>query len=173
MLLDMAAISTAPENGEVWVPVVNFPQYEVSNTGRVRSPRGILTNQLAGGLYLRVQLWSCGRKVDARISALVCEAFNGPKPFPEAMCLHRDDNQLNNRSDNLYWGTSLDNAEDRKRNQTYYKGESHPRAKLTWEIVRAVRAEYKRGTSQMKLQQIFGIAQPYISEIVRNRVWIE
>lgn len=62
-------------------------------------------------------VWS---KIDARFIAvykgktykvhqLVCEAFNGPKPFPGAVVMHLDENAANNRPDNLAWGTQSEN----------------------------------------------------------------
>jgi hypothetical protein len=44
-----------------------------------------------------------------RVYQLVCEAFNGPKPFEQAVCMHIDENRLNNRADNLRWGTQKEN----------------------------------------------------------------
>lgn len=40
---------------------------------------------------------------------LVCEAFHGPKPSPEAVVIHLDENALNNRPENLKWGTQKEN----------------------------------------------------------------
>jgi len=44
-----------------------------------------------------------------KIHQAVCEAFHGPKPFPAAVVLHRDESGLNNRPDNLEWGTQKKN----------------------------------------------------------------
>lgn len=44
-----------------------------------------------------------------KISRLVCEAFNGPPPFPRAVAMHLDENPANNRSGNLGWGTQKEN----------------------------------------------------------------
>ena len=40
---------------------------------------------------------------------LVCEAFHGPKPFDRAVVIHKDENALNNRPENLKWGTQKEN----------------------------------------------------------------
>lgn len=44
-----------------------------------------------------------------RIHRLVCEAFHGPAPFNNAIVLHIDEDGLNNRADNLRWGTQKEN----------------------------------------------------------------
>lgn len=44
-----------------------------------------------------------------KVHQAVCEAFHGPKPFPEAVVIHRDENGLNNRPENLRWGTQKEN----------------------------------------------------------------
>jgi len=44
-----------------------------------------------------------------KIHQAVCEAFHGPKPFPEAVVIHLDEDGLNNRPGNLKWGTQKEN----------------------------------------------------------------
>lgn len=44
-----------------------------------------------------------------KIHQAVCEAFHGPKPFPKAVVIHLDENALNNRPENLKWGTQKEN----------------------------------------------------------------
>lgn len=65
----------------------------------------------------RFGVWS---KTDARfitvhkgktykVARLICEAFNGPPPFPKAVVMHLDENAANNRPSNLQWGTQKEN----------------------------------------------------------------
>lgn len=44
-----------------------------------------------------------------KVHRLVCEAFHGPAPFERAVVLHLDENALNNRPENLQWGTQKEN----------------------------------------------------------------
>ena len=44
-----------------------------------------------------------------KVHQLVCAAFHGPKPFPKAVVIHLDENALNNRAENLKWGTQKEN----------------------------------------------------------------
>lgn len=44
-----------------------------------------------------------------KVHRLVCEAFHGPPPFKGAVVIHIDENALNNRPENLRWGTQKEN----------------------------------------------------------------
>ena len=44
-----------------------------------------------------------------KVHRLICEAFNGPPPFENAVAMHRDENAANNRPTNLKWGTQREN----------------------------------------------------------------
>ena len=101
-----------------------MPEYMVSNLGRVMRlpsvgpmPHGG-TRQYGGkphigqwakgpGRYGRYVLPFRGKTY--KVASLVCEAFNGPKPFPKWDCMHIDEDARNNRADNLRWGTRKEN----------------------------------------------------------------
>lgn len=62
--------------------------------------------------YRNVMLrrWGGGpRQQPRKVHQLVCEAFHGPKPFDAAVVIHLDENALNNRPENLKWGTQKEN----------------------------------------------------------------
>ncbi|WP_316194419.1 HNH endonuclease signature motif containing protein [Bradyrhizobium sp. SZCCHNRI3052] len=44
-----------------------------------------------------------------RVAVLICEAFNGEKPFADAVVMHLDEDSRNNRPTNLEWGTQKEN----------------------------------------------------------------
>lgn len=132
--------------GEVWKVVPSAPQFLVSSEGRIMvapyeapMPHGG-TRQYGGEPHFGV--WN---KQDARfiivhkgrtykVAQLVCEAFNGPKPFPDAVCMHKDENAANNRPGNLEWGTQKENL-NAPRFQEYRhlkRGESHPAYGVKW-----------------------------------------
>lgn len=46
---------------------------------------------------------------NVKIHRLVCEAFHGPPPFPNAVVIHFNENALDNRPENLRWGTQKEN----------------------------------------------------------------
>lgn len=57
----------------------------------------------------------CGRFITRqggktyKVARLVCEAFHGPAPADQPVCMHLDENAANNRPDNLAWGTQKEN----------------------------------------------------------------
>lgn len=63
-----------------------------------------------------------------KVAQLICEAFHGPKPFLEAVCMHLDENAANNRPDNLSWGTQKDNLNAQRflEYKRLKRGEMHP-----------------------------------------------
>lgn len=44
-----------------------------------------------------------------KIHQLVCEAFHGEKPFPDAVVIHINEDAHDNRPENLKWGTQKEN----------------------------------------------------------------
>ena len=44
-----------------------------------------------------------------KVHQLVCEAFHGPKPFPDAVVIHLNEDAHDNRPENLKWGTQKEN----------------------------------------------------------------
>ena len=66
-----------------------------------------------------------------KIHRLICEAFHGPPPDGKNVVLHLDENALNNRPENLSWGTQKENL-NAKGFIEYCKGrtgENSPHAK--------------------------------------------
>lgn len=121
---------------EIWKPVVGFEDtYEISSEGNLRSldrviggPRGDRTwkgrpvrgNVGGAGGYRRVALRRGERQQWATFHTLVLEAFVGPRP-EGMMCRHLDGDPLNNRLENLRWGTREENAQDSIRHGTHYQ----------------------------------------------------
>lgn len=112
---------------EEWRDIASCPGYQASSLGRIRSldrqihrkdgrqrfSRGrVLRFSLAdryGRLYPFVNVPPRG---PTKVHLLVLEAFEGPHPADLPFGLHRDDDPLNNRPANLYWGSQPDNSQD-------------------------------------------------------------
>lgn len=103
---------------EEWREIKDFPGYQISNTGKVRSRvnnrHGLgteyhelspYTSQLG---YKSIQM---GRGNRRSIHQLVASAFI-PNPCNLPLVRHLDDNPRNNNVDNLAWGTQTDNMQD-------------------------------------------------------------
>ena len=91
-----------------WRKVEGF-EYEVSNTGLVRS---LKTNNVLSARvsrYATVTLCSDGIQKQVTIHRLAAEAFL-PNPLNLPMINHKDENKLNNNVDNLEWCDAVYNA---------------------------------------------------------------
>jgi len=104
---------------ERWLSVPGWPQYEVSDQGRVKSlgnqfnrKEKILRPGLMTG-YRHVIL--CDKKPKrrwkVRIAELVLVVFVGPRPTGLVM-RHLNDVRLDDRLSNLTWGTQSENLHD-------------------------------------------------------------
>lgn len=119
---------------EVWKPVPSEPGVHASSYGRILQAPGYAplpnggyrlytpkprvgsisrANKAAAHEYRLVMVSRRGpdgpRQHPRKVHQLVCEAFHGPKPFPEAVVIHLDENAHNNCPENLKWGTQKEN----------------------------------------------------------------
>lgn len=166
---------------EEWRPIAGASFYEVSNLGRVRSfrplhpkhPRRLTPIVLSSNRdsvgYARAKIrYDDGRVLTKKVSQLVCEAWNGPRPFTKAMVRHLDGNNHNDRFDNLKWGTAKENKLDSIKHGTWMHGESHHAARITKDQVIQIRTsneDYKVLSSR------FGVGTSMISHIKTGRRW--
>lgn len=172
---------------ETWRPVKAFPDYTISSLGRVRSVRlrrgsraeingGILKGSIErtsrGYQRTNVSLCKDGQRHVARIHHLVLDAFAGARPR-NSIARHLNGNSLDNRAENLSWGSHLENTRDAIRHGTLKKppilrGEGHHKATLSDEQVANIRAlKYVRGTQAAMAKQ-YGVAEITISRIRRG-----
>ena len=104
-----------------WREVPSLPEYMASSSGflmrkphleempygGVRSYGGVPTRGQWAGDCRRYILRYKGRTY--KVARLICEAFHGPPPFPNAVCMHIDEDSRNNCADNLQWATQKQN----------------------------------------------------------------
>ena len=113
---------------------------------------------------------------------------HGPIP-PGFLVCHRCDNPPCVRPDHLFLGRSEDNVADmvkkgrhvsrageasgsRRRPESRPRGEDNVRAKLTTEMVLAIREEFaSKGTPKLTLARRYGVNPSTISSIVLRRTW--
>jgi hypothetical protein len=84
----------------------SFGNIFASSKGRLRHKTGHIS---CGHLYRTGYYYTtldCGTMLVHRI---ICEAFHGPPPFPDAVVNHKDENRGNNHAENLEWLSSADN----------------------------------------------------------------
>lgn len=117
---------------EIWRPVPSEPSVLVSSLGRVLQPpsyaplpnggfRAYMPEPRVGQVaksqktakheyyHIMLKRYSGNRQSPRKVHQLVCEAFHGPKPFEKAVVMHLDEDALNNRPENLKWGTQKEN----------------------------------------------------------------
>ena len=109
---------------EVWKTIKDYPDYMVSNTGKVKSldrylkqPKSgfrkkegrILSPMINKKGYPYVHLSKDGKSVSKRIHRLVAEAFI-PNPDNLPIVNHKDEDKTNNHVSNLEWCTNKYNS---------------------------------------------------------------
>jgi hypothetical protein len=115
-----------------WLAHPRYPGYEASSDGRVRSidrytRNGLGTVTFRAGTVLRpsinrlgyqqIAVSLDGRSRSLQVHAFVCEAFHGARP-PGMAVRHLNGNQVDNRPENLVWGTKSENELDKVRHGT-------------------------------------------------------
>ncbi len=116
-----------------WRPIKDFPKYQVSRGGVIRSFHETLTPQhgprgrvLKGGHdkdgYRRFTLVRSDGKVrSVKLAQIVADTFIGPKPKGLVIC-HEDGNIENNSAKNLQYKTQKENIHDKYRHGTLNPG---------------------------------------------------
>lgn len=156
-----------------WKPIPGFPEYEVSNTGQVRSykwkcrgPNAPVLLQPGANAqgYWTVVLRRNGQSYTKVIGRLVLAAFRGPCPSNHEMC-HYDGNRKNDYLDNLRWDTHKANMADAVRHGTMKR-------RLTFELAEEIRAKYKVGNVSLRsLAKNYGVSHNTIFLIVKDKMW--
>ncbi len=157
----------APETPVAWVPAYGFDGYEVSTDGRARSiPRTVdcgthvrrirgveLRSTLDRDGYARVRAWQNGREYVVYLHSLVLASFSGPRP--EGMqCRHLNGNKLDNRPENLAWGTPLQNGRDR--------------SLVSDETLATILQERASGMTNREVAEKHGLTVSYVKQLLRR-----
>lgn len=157
--------------------IPGFPGYAITRYGRVfkyvQNPRMKnfpiyeLQTYLSGYGYKRVSVRGRGKD----IHILLALTFIGPKPSPTHIVRHLNGDRLDNRINNLMWGTYQDNSNDSVRHGTSLAGEKNKNAKITAADVVEIRSRFSNGEKRSSLAQEFGLVESSISNIVRRATW--
>jgi hypothetical protein len=92
---------------------IRFPpsEAEMPHGGKRKYPTKFIfgTKRRSSRTARHVYFATLWRGQNYKIHRLVCEAFHGPAPFPRAVVIHLNENALDNRPENLRWGTQKEN----------------------------------------------------------------
>lgn len=121
---------------EIWKVLPEFPDYDVSNHGRIRRRYKHAMTRVMKAVpnrhgYIRVQLRNLsGAKATHFLHRLVASAFLGP--LPQGLQVgHVDGSRCNNRIENLVYVTPKQNAYHKYRHGTWPSGENNGHCKTT------------------------------------------
>lgn len=157
---------------EIWAKIKDYPNYEISNIGRVKSinynKERILKLQNMNG-YNRVGLSINGIVNLFLVHRLIAVAFIDNihnHPFIN----HINGVKNDNRVENLEWCNSTENLNHALDNnlRVMPNGEKHHKSKLNEAQVLEIR---NSNLSQKELTKLYNVKQPLISAVINKRKW--
>ena len=156
---------------EMWFPIIQAPDYYISNHGRVLStmkskPRFLKLGKSDRGYeFFRPSV--NGKKLGPLyIHRLVAEYFI-TNPDNLAQVDHIDRDKSNNIVTNLRWVT----VKEQQKNRDVAKGIRSGRAKITEDDVKTIRARNKKGDSYSAIARDYPISPADISKICKRLSW--
>jgi hypothetical protein len=167
---------------ERWRLVPGYPDYRVSNFGRVQSkrPRNGMAVRWRNLRHYPYEggyrgLWLCRGGCKPHwfgVHQIVLLAFVGPCPTGQ-LCRHVLTNDgSDNRLENLAYGTHWENSQDMVRHGSKSEGERHPKAKLTAAQVLEARRAVMAGEATIdELARRHGLTRPGMRSAVVGRSW--
>jgi predicted XRE-type DNA-binding protein len=168
---------------EEWKTIKEFPDYRISNLGKVKSFKKYhYTNERIlkssrdrnGDGYLFVNLYINGKSKICCVHRLVLCNFKPIDNHLDFEVNHMDGNKLNNYINNLEWCTKSENEFHAYKLglKVSLKGEDHGRSKLKEDDIKEIRTLLKKGEySQRRIAEIFNVSQSQISRIKLGQRW--
>ena len=170
----------------MWRSVPEFPDYEASTDGQIRSLERTI-KQVNGSYrtfrskilkpgkntrgYHIVTLIAPDRSRNTRpIHRLILETYDRPRREGEE-CRHLDGNNQNNALTNICWGTPGENMNDKIAHGTYVRGEKVGNSVLTEDQVCSIYQKAHAGTSMDALADEYGVSRQSIEAIKYQRNW--
>lgn len=164
-----------------WKVIEEFPNYAVSNIGRIkRIKKGrntyigkILKNVETEDGYFIVNLYKNNKGSSKYIHRLVLEIFNPIKNMNILEVNHKDGNKENNNLSNLEWLTQIENINHAYKNNLMSNiGVNNGRSILNENTVIQIKHVLKNtNLSQEKIGQLYNISRSTISAIKTGRLW--
>jgi hypothetical protein len=153
---------------EIWKQIKDYPEYQISNTGFLRSLRynkeKYLKIHVDVNGYRWVGLYNNGRK-KKRISRLVAEAFL-PNPENLRTVDHIDRNRANDHVSNLRWASDKTQVENR--NYIPHKGEKIHNSMWTKEQVLEIKKLNRQGMGKRKIAKLYNCSVTQAQSAITN-----
>jgi hypothetical protein len=121
----------------------------------------------------RFALGSYGQFDSQCAHRIAWELTHGPVPVGLFVC-HSCDNPPCCNPGHLFIGTPADNTADmigKNRSGGPGRGEQHPNARLTADVVRTIRQRAGAGETQASLASEFGVGAAHMNRIVHRKTW--
>jgi hypothetical protein len=174
--------------------ISNYPNYFIYSNGRITSTlyrakkndRGVrwqndgvereLKPDVGVSGHLRVRLFGKNNIKRFSVHRLVAQAFiENPLSLPQVN--HKNGKACDNRIENLYWGTQLDNMRDRYKHGTAnfwesHRGEKQWSAKLNYrkaELARLLKEFF--GWESNKIAKLFGVDASTMCSLLKRKTW--
>lgn len=160
---------------EVWKDIKDYPGYQVSNMGRVRTYNKYTSNRRYHTRHwdnriikqkvsrkdktARVELWRNGNHKTVLVCRLVANEFIAPLMDTEMTVNHKDGNRLNNNVENLEWLTRADNI------RHGFKTGLYPTNRCSLVGVDGYRHEF---LSYSEASRFLGRSEGYVSQCIRK-----
>lgn len=169
---------------EVWKKIDEFPNYEASSLGRIRSiPHKDKWGRKKGGTilkpqfdgrkhYLHVCLFKNGRTHVKNVHRIIAITFL-ENPYNYKEINHKDENKTNNAVSNLEWCTHKYNNNYGSKKDSK-RGTKNPQCKINNEIADYILKNHKYCGGQMKnkdLAKMFNLSETHVSAIAHKRRW--
>ena len=156
-------------NGK-WMPIIDFPGYQISNYGEIRRGEKILLKQLNHNGYYKIGLFKGGRFYRRFVHRLVLLTFIGPPPEGHETS-HLDGDRTNNNLTNLAWESKAANMFRKRLHGTIVQGEKTPQSRLTADIVSYVREKYLAGESCPSIAKKLNVHSDTVWMAATRRTW--
>ena len=166
------------EEGEHWVKVDEYPEYLVSNTGKIKNKFGkLLKGAINKKGYATIGLTNKNNeRIFTRVHRIVAMGFiPNPNNYPDVN--HIDGNKLNNKASNLEWCTKKQNIEHARKiglSPLRY-GTSNPYSVLNKQQVKYILTHYKPKDKKFgarALARNFGVHHKTVLDVINKKRYV-
>lgn len=164
------------------VGIRGYSKYTIDDAGNIYSYRSGSRRKIAQRIhrgYYHVNIKDDNypaRTHKEPVHKLVLSSFVGERE-EDQVCRHLNGNALDNRLENLCWGTTKENVHDSIRHGTAVclrHGEAAVASKLSLEDVMDIRSFFATGFyTQKELGEFYGVTQRHVSDIVNGKTWMQ